>query len=83
MAIFGKILRFYHADPGWTSLMVAVVFFGGVQLLNVGILGAYIGNLFDEIKDRPEYVIKDMMNFETGNVHKSLMNKQVYKNGLI
>jgi hypothetical protein len=40
-------------------------------LLTVGILGAYIGNLFDEIKDRPEYVIKEMMNFEAENSAKA------------
>jgi dolichol-phosphate mannosyltransferase len=70
-AVFGKFFGFTNADPGWTSLMVTVVFFGGVQLLTVGILGAYIGNLFEEIKDRPEYVIKEMMNFETENNAKA------------
>jgi dolichol-phosphate mannosyltransferase len=38
------------------------VFFGGVQLLTVGILGKYIGVLFDEIKDRPEYIVEKKEN---------------------
>lgn len=47
---------------GWTSIVLLVIFFGGVQLLTVGILGQYIGNLFDEAKDRPEYIIRDKVN---------------------
>lgn len=57
-SILGKIIGFTHADSGWTSLFVLIIFFGGVQLLTIGIVGAYIGNLFDEIKNRPEYIIK-------------------------
>lgn len=49
---------------GWTSLILIVIFFGGVQLLTVGILGEYIGSLFDESKNRPEYIIADKINFD-------------------
>lgn len=63
-SILGKIIGFTHADPGWTSLFVLIIFFGGVQMLTIGIVGAYIGNLFDEIKNRPEYIIKQKQNFE-------------------
>jgi len=42
-----------------------IIFFGGVQLLTIGIVGAYIGNLFDEIKNRPEYIIEKKVNFES------------------
>lgn len=63
-SILGKIFGFTHADSGWTSLFVLIIFFGGVQLLTIGIVGAYIGNLFDEIKNRPEYIIQKQ-NFET------------------
>ena len=62
-SILGKIIGFTHADSGWTSLFVLIIFFGGVQLLTIGILGAYLGNLFDEIKNRPEYVIRKKENF--------------------
>jgi glycosyltransferase involved in cell wall biosynthesis len=65
-SILGKIFGFTHADSGWTSLFVVIIFFGGVQLLTIGIVGAYIGNLFDEIKNRPEYIIKNH-NFWTEN----------------
>lgn len=48
---------------GWTSIILITIFFGGVQLLTIGILGEYIGNLFDEAKDRPEYIVKNKINF--------------------
>jgi polyisoprenyl-phosphate glycosyltransferase len=57
-SILGKFFGYTHADSGWTSLFVLIIFFGGVQLLTIGIVGAYIGNLFDEIKNRPEYIIQ-------------------------
>jgi dolichol-phosphate mannosyltransferase len=63
-SVLGKILGYTHADSGWTSLFTAIVFFGGVQLISIGILGSYIGNLFNEIKNRPEYIIEKKENFE-------------------
>ncbi|MGL4493742.1 MAG: glycosyltransferase, partial [Tannerellaceae bacterium] len=48
--------------PGWTSLMITVIFFGGVQLLTIGVLGQYIGVLFDEVKHRPEYIVDEKIN---------------------
>jgi Glycosyltransferases involved in cell wall biogenesis len=55
--LIGKIVGYTHALSGWSSLIILIVFFGGVQLLTVGVLGQYIGILFDEVKDRPEYII--------------------------
>jgi dolichol-phosphate mannosyltransferase len=43
--------------------MTTIVFFGGVQLLTIGVLGHYIGILFDEIKGRPEYIIQEKRGF--------------------
>ena len=60
----GKIYGFSNAEVGWTSIMTSIIFFGGVQLLTVGVLGQYIGILFDEIKARPEYIIDEKRNFE-------------------
>lgn len=61
--IFGKIFGYTNAESGYTSIMIIVIFFGGVQLLTIGALGQYIGVLFDEIKGRPEYIINDQINF--------------------
>lgn len=60
----GKIYGFSNAESGWTSIVTVVIFFGGVQLITVGVLGQYIGILFDEIKARPEYIIEEKRNFE-------------------
>ncbi|MGL5646630.1 MAG: glycosyltransferase family 2 protein [Clostridium sp.] len=54
---------FFHAGLGWTSLMCVMVFFGGVQLVSLGIIGEYIGRIYDESKRRPLYLIKDKINF--------------------
>lgn len=43
--------------PGWASLAVMVLFFGGVQLLVMGIIGEYVGRIFDEVKNRPHFII--------------------------
>lgn len=61
----GKIYGFSNAETGWTSIMTSIIFFGGVQLLTVGVLGQYVGILFDEIKARPEYIIDEKRNFDT------------------
>jgi glycosyltransferase involved in cell wall biosynthesis len=46
---------------GWTSTVVIVLFLGGIQLLSLGIIGEYIGRIFDEVKQRPQYVIGDSL----------------------
>lgn len=57
-----KLITPTSLAAGWTSIVLIVIFFGGVQLLTVGILGEYIGSLFDESKNRPEYIIKEKIN---------------------
>jgi dolichol-phosphate mannosyltransferase len=47
---------------GWASLAILVLFMGGVQLLSVGILGQYIGRIYDEAKDRPRYLVEEAVN---------------------
>jgi len=44
---------------GWTSIIAVVIFFGGVQLLSIGLLGEYIGRMFLSINKKPQYVIKE------------------------
>ncbi len=59
----GKIYGFSNAETGWTSIIFTIIFFGGVQLITIGVLGQYVGILFDEIKARPEYIIEEKKNF--------------------
>ncbi|SEN53725.1 glycosyltransferase family 2 protein [Pseudomonas sp. NFACC39-1] len=58
--VLDKIL-FGNDVPGYPSLMVAVLFLGGVQLVGIGVLGEYIGRIYLETKHRPRYVIKEMI----------------------
>ncbi len=46
--------------PGWASTIVTVLFLGGVQLMSLGILGEYLGRVYDEVKGRPLYLISDI-----------------------
>jgi dolichol-phosphate mannosyltransferase len=50
--------------PGWTSLFVAALFIGGIQLLALGLLGEYIGRIHDEVKRRPIYLVRDRVNID-------------------
>jgi dolichol-phosphate mannosyltransferase len=59
LAVGLVILKLTHGIPlvGWTSLMVAVLFIGGVQLICVGILGEYVGRIYEESRGRPPYLV--------------------------
>jgi glycosyltransferase involved in cell wall biosynthesis len=62
IVVIAKLLRVYPPGytPGWASTIVAVVFLGGVQLISLGIIGEYLGRIYDEVKGRPLYLIDDV-----------------------
>lgn len=51
-----------RAIAGWTSVIILILFLGGIQLLFMGIIGEYIGRIYEEIKGRPPYIIKKHVN---------------------
>ena len=52
---------------GWTLLFSAIVFFGGVQLVFIGIMGEYLGRIYGEVKRRPLYLIKERLGFASAD----------------
>ena len=46
---------------GWATLVASLMFFSGVQLLSIGILGEYVGRIFDEVKHRPVYIVSQQL----------------------
>jgi glycosyltransferase involved in cell wall biosynthesis len=57
------------AVSGWTSMTVVLLFFGSANLLGIGVLGAYLAQIFDEIKARPEYLIKQELHAAAPKPH--------------
>jgi len=52
------------ATPGWASPIFSILFMGGLILLTLGIIGEYLGRIYDEVKQRPLYVIKEKIGFD-------------------
>ncbi len=64
--------------PGYASLMVALLFFSGIQLLSIGMIGEYIARLFNEAKQRPVYVVQDVIE---GGAHPDARQAQKEADG--
>jgi dolichol-phosphate mannosyltransferase len=62
-AILSFIFKTDNILSGWTSIIITIVFFGGVQLISLWIISEYIARIYDETKKRPEYIIEKKINF--------------------
>jgi dolichol-phosphate mannosyltransferase len=71
LALTFIILKLANKLPdvqGWASITVIILFLGGIQLLSIGVLGQYVGRIYDEVKKRPGFIIKRSVGVETSNL---------------
>lgn len=57
-------LLFGIETPGWATIVTTITFFGGLQLFALGVVGEYIGRVFDEVKNRPHYIVDEVSSFD-------------------
>lgn len=64
--LFSIMIYFTNSSlpAGWTTLITAISFLGGLQLISIGIIGEYISSIFDEVKKRPLYIIEEEYGFK-------------------
>jgi dolichol-phosphate mannosyltransferase len=65
-----SVALFREVPSGWASLLVVIIFFSGVQLTVLGIIGEYVGRIFQETKRRPLYITDDLVGWASEGVHR-------------
>ena len=63
-ALISYAFKLNNLSAGWTSIMVAITFFAGIQLLSIWIMSEYIGRIYEETKKRPQYIVDKKINIE-------------------
>ena len=69
-SFFSFVFKWNDLIPGWTSIMLTVTFFAGVQLLSIWIMSEYIARIYDESRHRPQYIINKMYNIDIDEKEK-------------
>lgn len=59
-ALYGKLVS-GDSPPGYTALAITIIFFAGVQLVFLGVIGEYVGRIFEEVKRRPSFIVDKMI----------------------
>ena len=67
MVFLVKTLIFGTDVPGFPSLIISVMFFAGVQLISLGVMGEYLGRMYEEIKGRPLFLVSEELGIERGD----------------
>ncbi len=66
-----KTLVFGEPARGYPTMMVSILFFSGIQLLSLGVIGEYLGRVYEEVKARPLFLVREELGFETKNVERA------------
>jgi dolichol-phosphate mannosyltransferase len=60
-----QIFSHYPSEvPGWTSMICLILFIGGIQLLILGVMGEFIGRIYNEVKQRPRWIIRETLGLQ-------------------
>ncbi|MDR1290318.1 MAG: hypothetical protein LBK06_03865, partial [Planctomycetaceae bacterium] len=73
-----EVLVTGNNTPGWPTLIVAILFLGGVQIMSIGVVGEYVGRVYTETKRRPLFVIQETCGLDikdTENYSENFLNK--------
>ena len=71
LVIYARLFLASQAFLGQASTLVMVLFLGGVQLITLGIIGEYLGRIYDEVRGRPLYIVRQAIGFETGPANQA------------
>jgi glycosyltransferase involved in cell wall biosynthesis len=66
-AVFTKLAGIY-SPTGWASTIAVIMFIGGVQLLMLGVIGEYLSRVYDELRQRPHYLVRSQVGFERAEI---------------
>lgn len=68
ISLIFKYIRGTEVPVGWTTIVASIYLMGGLLMFAIGVLGCYVGNIFDEVKNRPLYVISEIINYGGGRL---------------
>jgi len=62
-----KLCLNWHFESGVPSIMILILFMGGLQMMSMGVLGAYIGRIYDEAKRRPKFIVEEAVGLKASS----------------